>query len=57
MHGIFDNQVVIDDLLGSISKSEIKSYEEFKDENFNKLADLLRDCLDIEKMYSQITIE
>ena len=56
MHGIFDNQVVIDDLLGSISKNEVKSYEEFKDENFNKLANLLRDCLDIEKMYAQTTI-
>jgi len=56
MHGIFDNQVVIDDLLGSISKNEIKSYKEFKEENFDKLANLLRECLDIEKIYSQITL-
>jgi adenosylcobyric acid synthase len=57
MHGIFDNQLIIDDLLGSISKKEFKSYETFKDENFNKLADLLRECLDIKKIYSQIAIE
>ncbi|WP_089381315.1 cobyric acid synthase [Lutibacter agarilyticus] len=56
MHGIFDNQVVIDDLLGSVSKNEVKNYEAFKNENFDKLADLLRDCLDIEKIYAQTTI-
>ena len=56
MHGIFDNQVVIDDLVGSVSKNEVKSYEAFKNENFDKLADLLRDCLDIEKIYAQTTI-
>lgn len=56
MHGIFDNQVVIDDLLGSVSKREMKNYKEFKEENFDKLADLLRDCLDIEKIYLQTTL-
>ena len=56
MHGIFDNKVVIDDLLGSVSDTEIQSYTAFKNENFDKLADLLRSCLDIEQMYSQISI-
>ena len=54
MHGIFDNQVVIDDLLGSISTKSPQSYADFKDENFNKLADLLRTSLDIDKMYAQL---
>ena len=56
MHGIFDNKVVIDDLLGSASTEEPQSYEDFKNENFDKLADLLRSCLDIDQMYSQISI-
>ncbi|MBL4746589.1 MAG: cobyric acid synthase [Flavobacteriaceae bacterium] len=56
MHGIFDNKVVIDDLLGSSSKADALSYEDFKNENFDKLAALLRSCLDIDQMYSQISI-
>ena len=55
MHGILDNQVVIDDLLGSISTKEAQSYTDFKDANFNKLADLLRESLDIDKIYTHIT--
>ncbi len=54
MHGILDNQVVIDDLLGSISTKKSQSYTDFKDENFNKLAEVLRSSLDIEAIYSQI---
>jgi len=54
MHGIFDNKVVIDDLLGSESTNAVQSYEDFKNENFDKLADLLRGCLDIDKIYAQI---
>lgn len=52
MHGIFDNQVVIDDLLGGVSEKQSKSYQEFKDENFDKLADLLRTSLDLNKLFS-----
>ena len=57
MHGILDNQLVIDDLLGDRVVEETISYAEFKEENYNKLADLLRSSLDIEKMYKQITIQ
>jgi len=57
MHGIFDNQVVIDDLLGSVSAEAPKSYEDFKNENFDKLADLMRASLDIDQMYSQMAQE
>ena len=54
MHGILDNQVVIDDLIGSISTKEPQSYADFKNENFNKLADVLRDSLDVDKIYAQL---
>lgn len=57
MHGILDNQLVIDDLLGSISTKEQQSYTEFKEENYNKLADHLREHLDLEKMYADMNIQ
>ncbi|BDD02595.1 cobyric acid synthase [Aureibacter tunicatorum] len=54
MHGIFDNQCVIDDSLGSVKEGESLSYEAFKEENYDKLADLLRSCLDMEKVYQHM---
>lgn len=54
MHGILNNQCVIDDLLGSISTRKKISYENFKEENYDKLAQLLRDHLDISQIYTQI---
>jgi len=57
MHGILDNQSIIDDLIGSVSTKEFPNYTDFKDDNYNKLAKLLRSSLDIEKMYKQITIQ
>lgn len=56
LHGIFDNQLIIDDLLGSINKKTVQTHAEFKEENFNKLADLLRKSLDIKLLYKHITI-
>lgn len=53
MHGILDNAVVIDNLLGSVSTGNNLSYKEFKEKNFDLLADVLRESLDIEYMYSQ----
>ena len=57
MHGILDNQLVIDDLLGSSAKEGGMSYKDFKETNYNKLADLLRGCLDFDKMYKQISLQ
>jgi len=56
MHGIFDNQVVIDHLLDDVSEKEQQSYAEFKEDNYNKLADHLRTHLDIEKIYADLKI-
>lgn len=57
MHGILDNQVVIDDLLGSISTKKPQSYRDFKNENFDKLAAVLRNCLDIDKIYTELNAQ
>lgn len=54
MHGILDNQVVIDDLLSIPSIESKQSYQEFKEENYNKMANLLRDSLDMKKFYAQL---
>ncbi|MCW2119668.1 cobyric acid synthase [Flavobacterium sp. 7A] len=53
VHGILDNQLVIDDLLGSFSIKRVETYQEFKEKNFDALATILRASLDIEYMYSQ----
>lgn len=56
MHGILDNQVVIDDILGGYASTEKMSYQAFKDQNYDKLADHLRACLDIDQIYTQINL-
>ena len=56
MHGILDNQLVIDDLLGGYSSDEKISYQDFKEENYNKLADHLRANLDMDQIYTQINL-
>jgi adenosylcobyric acid synthase len=56
MHGILDNQVVIDDVLGGYASTEKMSYQAFKDENYDKLADHLRANLDIDQIYTQINL-
>ena len=49
LHGIFDNQIVIDDLLSSTPlHSKRSSYQAYKEENYNKLAKLVQDHIDME---------
>ncbi|MCU4175652.1 cobyric acid synthase [Carboxylicivirga sp. N1Y90] len=53
MHGILDNQVVINQLLEPYANATESgmSYKEFKDKEYDKLADHLRANLDIDYMY------
>ncbi len=53
IHGILDNAVVIDDLLESVSTEKRLSHQEFKENNYDLLADHLRNCLDINYIYTQ----
>ncbi len=53
MHGVLDNSSVIDDLLGTITPAKTISYEAYKEENYNLLATHLRNCLDVDYIYSQ----
>ncbi len=54
MHGILDNQVVIDDLLEGISQENKPSYKDFKEAEYDKLADHLRSHLDMGQIYRDL---
>ncbi|MEG0181669.1 MAG: cobyric acid synthase [Peptostreptococcaceae bacterium] len=62
LHGIFDNSEFTRNLLNSIRvfkglekvEISINSFEEFKNKEYDKLADILRESLDIEKIYEII---
>lgn len=49
IHGIFDNPSIIDALLEGLSTEKVEAVDanKFKQEQFDKLAAVLRDCLDI----------
>ena len=58
IHGIFDNSSFTNDLLNMIRRKkympeqkEILSFNEFKEREYDKLAKLLRENLDIEEIY------
>lgn len=62
IHGIFDDASFTREILNSIRKSKgleenqssITSFEEFKNKEYDKLAKILRECLDMEKIYEII---
>lgn len=62
LHGIFDEIDFTRTLLNTIREkkglnpvtSEVESFEEFKNKEYDKLADMLRENLDIEKIYKII---
>jgi len=55
IHGILDNAVVINDLLQGHAAPASISYQDFKEEQYNKLADHLRTHLDLQYIYSQLS--
>ncbi|WP_216849030.1 cobyric acid synthase [Pedobacter sp. L105] len=56
LHGILDNQVVINDLVAPYTTQQVDTvdYEQFREEQYDKLAALLRENLDIEQVYQQL---
>ncbi|MGY0037050.1 hypothetical protein [Pedobacter sp. NJ-S-72] len=56
LHGILDNQVVINDLVAPYTDLQVEyvDYLEFRSEQYDKLAVLLRENLDIDQVYQQI---
>ena len=59
IHGFLDNQPVIDHLLRKHKAVRLadrpKSYAEFKEEQYNKLADHVRQHVDMERIYQILT--
>lgn len=57
LHGILDNQLVINDLVAPYTSEQVETidYQQFREEQYDKLAALLRENLDIEQVYQQLT--
>jgi adenosylcobyric acid synthase len=57
LHGIFDNEVVINSVLkqaGLKKQITLKDYTSFKQEQYNKLAQWIREYVDIEAVYNSL---
>ena len=56
IHGILDNQVVIDFLLAPFRKKQPgnagEDYKSYKERQYDALADLMREYVDIDKIYN-----
>ena len=57
IHGFLDNAPVIEYLLKdkTVSRTSLKSYSEFKEEQYDKLADHVRHYVDIPRLYKILT--
>lgn len=56
LHGILDNPVVINHLLADYSNTEETNfdYQQYREEQYEKLADLMRKHLDMEQIYQNL---
>ncbi len=56
LHGILDNQLVINDLVAPYTAEQVENvdYQQFREEQYDKLAALLRENLDIEQVYQHL---
>ncbi len=56
LHGILDNQVVVDSLLSRFSSDAVTpfNYLDYKEEQYDKLAEMIRANVDMELIYSHL---
>jgi adenosylcobyric acid synthase len=56
LHGILDNRVVMEDLLrqAGVEQVQLPDYRAFKERQYNRLADHLRQHLDLLSIYKQL---
>jgi adenosylcobyric acid synthase len=56
IHGILDNEAVINDLLAPFTGEgeQLSDYQDYKEEQYNKLADLIRANVNMDLFYQQI---
>jgi len=59
IHGILDNQVVVHDLLSGFDTNQTSSfnYQEFKEKQYDNLANLIRENIDMDLFYSHLKEE
>ncbi len=59
IHGILDNQIVIQDLLSGFNMEQESdfNYQEFKENQYDKLANLIRENIDMDLFYSHLKEE
>lgn len=56
IHGILDNSVVIQDLLEGFNTEDINfDYNQFKEEQYNKLADAIRENVNMDLVYQHLS--
>lgn len=56
IHGIFDNGAVVENILGLVGVKAVEKldFRQYKDDNYNKLANLVRENIDLEYIYSTL---
>lgn len=56
IHGIFDNGAVVENILSLVGVKTVKKvdFRQYKEENYNKLANLVRENIDLEYIYSTL---
>ncbi len=56
IHGIFDNGAVVKNILGLVGVKAVEKldFRQYKEENYNKLANLVRENIDLEYIYSTL---
>ncbi|MDW7693735.1 cobyric acid synthase [Flammeovirgaceae bacterium SG7u.111] len=61
LHGVLDNDEIINQLIAPYVKGELKArkvdYQTFKEEQYDKLADMLRGCMDMDYIYKVLRNE
>jgi adenosylcobyric acid synthase len=60
LHGILDNKAVVEEMLkANRLKAEVTGfdYAKFKEEQYNKLADHVRACVDMDYVYSVMQVD
>ena len=56
LHGIFDNEMFAKAYFQLEEKEEEQSFEQFKNSQYDKLADLIRASIDMEEVYRILEI-
>lgn len=59
LHGILDNEVVLNNLLSDYDNAKIDTafdYQQFREQEYDKLADLIREHIDMKLIYKELQV-